>query len=474
MKQLLVFIVSLWTTCLLQAQVTVAEPDVQTLYFDSIVKSTLPRGSNVGIIVYDLTAGKTCYEYQSAMLSRPASNMKLLTAITALSLPGRDEPFRTELWMEGELKADTLQGNIYVVGGFDPEFDEEALALFTDSIAGLGIKVIEGHLFGDVSMKDSLYWGSGWMWDDNPEAFQPYLSPLMLNKGAVQIKATAGNAGEKASLEVTPASTYYTVENQTVSKQGKAGPFKVTRDWLVNGNHIQVSGNVPRSNTASINVYRSEDFFLHTMLDQLSMRDISVTQGYDYAALPNNSILLLTFTTPMQEVLNQMMKESDNLNAEAMLFRIAAQSTGQKHLTAKDGTEVIQNLITRLGLKKEDYRLADGCGLSNYDYISPELLIAFLRYAYNNKQIYQRLNESLPIAGVDGTLQTRMRRGSPAYRNVRAKTGTVTGVSCLSGYLKSNNGHDIAFSIMNQNSLSAQAARNFQDKFCEELINTSF
>ncbi|MBQ9884790.1 MAG: D-alanyl-D-alanine carboxypeptidase, partial [Bacteroidaceae bacterium] len=222
MKKLLVFIGCMLLPWLMQAQETLTETDALTLRLDSVVKANLPSGSNVGIMVYDLTSGKASYEYQSEMLGRPASTMKLLTSITALSLPQSEEPFRTELWYDGEIKQDTLFGNVYVVGGFDPEFDEEALSLFADTIASLKVKHIEGHVYGDVSMKDSLYWGSGWLWDDNPEAFQPYLSPLMLNKGAVKITATAGNAGEKARLVATPTSTYYTISNQTVSKQTKA------------------------------------------------------------------------------------------------------------------------------------------------------------------------------------------------------------------------------------------------------------
>jgi len=471
MKRLLVFIGSLFVGGLLLAQEPAVEKDALTLYLDSVVTENLPRGSNVGIMVYDLTDGKTAYEYQSEKLSRPASTMKLLTSITALSLPQRDEPFRTELWYDGEVRQDTLFGNVYVVGGFDPEFDEEALSIFADSIAALGAKTIQGHVYGDVSMKDSLYWGSGWLWDDNPEAYQPYLSPLMLNKGAVEITATAGVAGDTASIEAVPYSTYYTIDNQTVSKQSKAGRFRVTRHWLENDNTILVTGNVSKKGTASVNMYRSEDFFLHTLLDQLRARDVQVTEGYAYTELPADSCTLLTaFLTPMQEVLDQMMKESDNLNAEAMLYRIAAQTTGKKHLSAADGIDAIKKLITRLGMNVDAYRIADGCGLSNYDYLSPELLVAFLKYAYADKQIYTRLQHSLPIGGIDGTLKTRMRKGTPSFNTVYAKTGSYTAVNCLAGFLKTRNGHEVAFAIMNQNALSSQAVRNFQDKLCDELI----
>jgi D-alanyl-D-alanine carboxypeptidase/D-alanyl-D-alanine-endopeptidase (penicillin-binding protein 4) len=96
--------------------------------------------------------------------------------------------------------------------------------------------------------------------------------------------------------------------------------------------------------------------------------------------------------------------------------------------------------------------------------------VTFLKYAYTNKAIYQRLYRALPIGGIDGTLKTRMRKGTPSYNVVHAKTGSYTAVNCLAGYLKTKNGHELAFAIMNQNALSSQAARNFQDKICDELI----
>lgn len=480
MKKLCLILIGILFPVFLQAQVTLAEKqgmptDVLALQLDTFVQKNLPKGAYAGIMAYDLTSGKLLYAHDADKLCRPASNMKLLTSITALSLPQSESPFRTEVWYQGEIVGDTLHGNVYVVGGFDPEFDEEALMSFTDAVDSLHVKVIDGLLIGDVSAKDSLYWGTGWIWDDNPGSYQPYLSPLMLNKGVVNIEATAGNAGEPAMLEVTPYSSFYSVHNQTVSKTASAGKFKVDRNWLENDNQITVSGNVARKSSGSVNVYNSNGFFMHTWNDQLRKRGIEVTGGYDIGELMKNdsTYLLASFETPMQDVLNQMMKESDNLNAEAMLWRIGAQSTGKKHVSAEDCLEVVKSLIGKMGLKATDYRLADGCGLSNYDYLSPELLVAFLKYAYNNKSIYRRLNESLPIGGIDGTLKNRMGRGTPSFRVVHAKTGSITGVYCLSGYLKNKGGHDIAFAIMNQNGLSATTARRFQDKLCDLLITLS-
>ena len=167
---------------------------IDSIRMNRLIQQMLPEGSEVGISVYDLTAGKPIYSYRDTKLSRPASTMKLLTAITALSRSEADEPFRTEVWYDGVIEHDTLQGNLYIVGGFDPEFDGKAMDALIDEVITFPFSVINGKLLGDVSMKDSLYWGSGWAWDDTPEAYQPYLSPLMFCKGAIEVKAIPGQS----------------------------------------------------------------------------------------------------------------------------------------------------------------------------------------------------------------------------------------------------------------------------------------
>lgn len=439
---------------------------------DTLIKYQLPVGSNVGISIYDLTDGKSLYTYQADKLSRPASTMKLLTTITALSHPDADDPFKTEVWYQGVIEQDTLKGDLYVVGGYDPEFDDEALDSLVNAVSRFPFSVISGHVYGDVSMKDSIYWGSGWAWDDTPASYQPYLSPLMLNKGLVTVTASPGERGHLASLDCVPASSYYTVTNETKSRTPAAGRFGVSRDWLQNGNNIVVKGNVEGKRTGMVNIYSSRDFFMHTFLERLQAKGIQCPVNYAFNELQKDSlsVQIALFETAIQDVINQIMKESDNLNAEALLCRLGAQATGKKHISDEDGLSVIRKQIKALGEDPDYYKLADGCGLSNYNYISPNLLIAFLKFAYSRTDVFQKLYKALPIGGVDGTLKYRMKRGTPSYKNVHAKTGSFTAINCLAGYLRTTNGHEIAFAIMNQNVLSGAKARAFQDAVCDEVI----
>lgn len=438
---------------------------------DSLIRKVLPAGSEVGISVYDLTARRPLYSYRDRKLSRPASTMKLLTTITALARPDANEPFRTEVWYKGAIESDTLHGDLYIIGGFDPELDDEGLSALVEGVAAFPFSVLNGRVLGDVSMKDSLYWGSGWAWDDTPASYQPYLSPLMYNKGIVTVTAQPATVrGDTAHVTVSPVSTYYTVENRTKSRAPSAGKFRVTRDWLENTNHIIVSGNVEGKRKGEVNIYGSPYFFLHTFLDRLRDKGIEVTGGYALADFEKDeqSVRMAGWECPVQQVVEQIMKESDNLSAEALLCRLGAQVTGKKRVCADDGIAEIKKMIRRVGHNPDHYRIADGCGLSNYDYLSPALLVDFLKFAYSQTDVFQKLYKALPVAGVDGTLKNRMKTGR-AFKNVHAKTGSYTAINALAGYLKNGKGHRIAFAIMNQNVLPAAKAREFQNKVCEIL-----
>lgn len=484
MKRILFFSLFLLSLGLAaQEKTDFAADSLLRVHLDSLVMATLPRGGNVGIYAYDLTDKRVLYDYQADKLGRPASNMKLLTTITALDQPQADEPFRTEVWTRGEVRGDTLWGSLYVVGGMDPEFDDAAMDSLVAQVLRQPFSTLCGPIYGDISLRDSLTYGNGWAWDDIPYSYQPCLSPLMFCKGVLTVKAQpAREAGDTARLTLVPASTYYTVENRTQSRTPRAGRFSVNRNWLEQGNRITVSGQVDGVCRGEVTIHSSERFFMHTFVERLragGLHIVDEAQACGQALpcwgwaerLPEEGDRCVAFhETSMQKVVEQVMKESDNLNTEAILTRLGAQTTGHRHIHVDDGLKAVQELIKKVGLNPDDYHLADGCGLSNYNAVSPLLLATFLQYAYSRTDIFRKLYKALPVAGVDGTLKGRMRKGSPAYGNVHAKTGTISGVSSLSGYLQGRSGHWIVFSIMNQNQLSGRDARRMQDALCEEFI----
>lgn len=214
-------------------------------------------------------------------------------------------------------------------------------------------------------------------------------------------------------------------------------------------------------------LYLRRDHFLDVFMEQLHQQGIFIDVFSGTNQCPGNALLLCRRIHTMDEVLLQMMKESDNLYAESMFYQLDMIASDHP-ATAKGAAEVVKSLITRLGQNANTFSIADGSGLSLYNYLTAELEVLALRYAARNEWIDIHFRPSLPIAGVDGTLKSRMLDTS-AKGNVQAKTGSVTGVSSLAGYCKASNGHRLCFSIINQGVRNMKAGRAFQDKVCEIL-----
>ena len=448
-----------------------AQPLAQRL--DSLLNDPLLNTSEVGITVFDLTTGESLFRYQDEKLYRPASTEKIITSVTALAKLGTDYTMDTRLQYTGRIENDTLKGNLYLVGGFDPELMDEDLDSLVDAVYRSGIRFIADTLVADVSMTDSVYWGPGWSWDDVPYSFQPYLSPLMLNRGCVDVTVTPTKKDSLPDVTCVPASDYYQVNNDAVSLQPGAGKLEITRNWLYHGNLIHISGNVSKTITKTLSINDSKRFFFHTFVNRLREKGIVVSSTV-FSECPSPDSLtvvssLYTLERPIGEVLKQMMKESDNLCAESMFYHLASQYAQKQYVSAEDGTDAINSFMKEeLGFNPGNYNIVDGSGVSLYNYVSPRLLLEYLKYAYYHPEIFQPFYESLPIAGIDGTLEHRMKK-TKAFRNVHAKTGTVTGVSSLAGYAKDSNGHQLAFVIINQNVMKKNKARAFQDKICQFL-----
>lgn len=383
MRKAILLILTIWGTVTLSAQ------DSLRIRLDSLLQDPMFETSQVAVMVYDLTADSVCYRYNERQLLRPASTMKLVTAITALDQLGPQYDFQTSVYYTGQIKGHTLVGNIYCVGGFDPTLTIGDVTDMALSVQQLGIDSIAGKLVADRTMKEQVDYGEGWCWDDE--------NPLL----------TALSIGRKDIFLTTFA--------EEVARQG------------------------------------------------INLENVTLVEG----RMPANARHLTTIRHNISLVLDRMMKKSDNFYAEAVFYQTAA-SVRRPLAKASDATGVTRKLLKRLGLDAGSYRLADGSGLSLYNYISAELLCTLLKHAWRTPKIHEALWVSLPIAGVDGTLEKRMTKG-PADGNVRAKTGTLTGISSLAGYCRAANGHQLCFSIINQGVMRNADGRAFQDRVCQAL-----
>ena len=368
---------------------------------ERLLTADLFRKSQLGLMVYDLTADTVIYAYNEQQTLRPASTNKLVTAITALDYLGESYRYATQLRCSPQKNGTAI---LTLRGGMDPRISTDDINAFIEAIKLNARDTIYGELRADRSFKDNDMLGEGWCWDDK----NPVLTPMLWNRKD-QLLTRLQDAIRAAHISLLP------------------------RD------------SIPRDSLGNI---------------MLTINDEPITPKQ----------FAITRYHTLDQILVKMMKDSDNLYAESLFYQIASKAAGNRTATAKHATNVIKQLIKKIGLRPDDYRFADGSGLSLYNYHSAEMQTMLLRYAYRNSEIYGHLYPALPIAGVDGTLKDRMKR-TKAYKNVHAKTGTLTGISSLSGYLTAQNGNTIAFAIINQGIRRTAPAKAFQDKVCTILCD---
>ena len=460
-----VFFVNLF----LSAQVTI---DNLKTKLDSLTSTTFFDTAAVSIDVFDLTSNRILYQKNNKLLLHPASNMKILTTATALFFLGDDFVFETSLDHDGIVIDSTLFGNLYFVGGCDPDFSSVDLRILVSSIKDLGINRIQGNIYGDVSMLDSLFWGNGWMWDDDPSTDFPYLTPLTINDNAVKVHVFPTDIDGKPKVTFEPNSVFFKVENKATTVSSQRTSLEITRDFVHQKNDIIIKGSINQNDSFysdEINVVYPEKYFLTLAKEEIEKLGISFSGNIEISNLSVEAAHLFTFKRKFSDVITNLNKQSDNLSAEMTLRALALKFFG-KPATAENGVRMIDSLITIVGLNPRNYRIVDGSGVSHYNLVSTELLNAVLKYFYLYKpELYKTLSQSFPLAGVDGTLKRRM-KNTLAENNLRAKTGTISGVSTLSGYVTTKSKHQLSFSMMIQNHVrKTYRAVYFLDQICARI-----
>ena len=386
---------------------------------------------------------------------------------------GTDFNFKTKIYHTGEIDDSVCSGDLYVVGGFDPDLTSHDLDSLVREIKDYGINEIRGNLYADVSAGDSLIWGNGWMWDDDPGSFAAYLSPLNIDDNSIQVIYEPGIIGEPANVELLPQNNFFKIKNNSVTTDTGKTTIKISRDWINRNNTITLTGNILKTklrDTTSVNIFNPTLYFLNLMKESLDSTGIKLEGKLDTLSLNPEAEEIFTLERNIDTVIVNMDKTSDNLSAE-MVLRAIALNNFPKPATAEKGIKLVDSLITIAGFDAENYKIVDGSGLSFYNLISAELVTGILKYFYTNEEdLFVKLYNSFPISGFDGTLANRM-NDTRVERRVHAKTGTISGASNLAGYLQTKSGSLLAFSIFVQNYPGhATHARKIQDKICEILF----
>ena len=382
---------------------------------DSLTSQPVFRNAQWGVLIVNPRTGDTLYSKNAGKLFMPASNMKIITSAAALTLLGPEYQYRTTFLTDGEVRDSLLDGSLLVIGRGDPTVSDRMRGTATtvmdglaDSLRAHGIRQISGSLarVGNA-FPDSIY-GYGWEWDDLGEYYGAGVDELIFNEGMAPTK-----------LRPLP---------------------DTVRDSLYSG---------PARNPAKA--------YLDALHDALVRKSIRMDGGVRDSILPaplKMDTLFVLVSPPLRDILPALMKPSQNQIAEILLRTIGLERGGLG--TADSARKIVGQQLLAWGVQPDGFVIRDGSGLSDQDLLTPETIVRVLDRIQRDTAFAAYYN-SMPIAGVDGTIDTRM-KGTPAEGNVHAKTGTLAKARSLSGYVTTADGERLIFSILANNTTTPSLA----------------
>ena len=424
---------------------------------DQIVADSRLAGATTVLEVRDAATGASVYERNVNQRVIPASNQKILTSIAALEVLGLDHRFRTDVLTAG--------GNLYLRGTGDPTVLASDLDALAAAVAEAGVRTVRGNLIADDSYFDDVRLGTDWVWDDEPYSYAAPISALSLapdtdyDAGAVIVSTGPGAAsGRPAAVTLTPPNHYVRVVNRaTTGAAGSANTVSAVREHGTNT--IVVTGSVPLGATAGqdwLSVEQPTKYAASVFRDALARHGVRVRGRIVTGATPPGATTVATDDSmPLREMLVPFLKLSNNIHAEVLVKAMGRKASGEGTWPA--GLRAADTALTALGVRTDVIRSVEGSGLSRRDWLSTRQITTAL-LAARGRPWFETWYAALPIAGqpdrlVGGTLRSRM-VGTPAAGNVHAKTGSLTGVSSLSGYVTDAAGRPLVFSMMVNHNLT--------------------
>jgi len=440
---------------------------VRALQADLASYYRAPAFSNAiwGVRVRSLKTGETLFATNAGTFLMPASNMKVVTMAAAAERLGWDYTFQTKVVAAGTIEGGILKGDLVVIGSGDPALggrptDGPAIVdSWADQIRAAGITAIEGRIIGDDNAFDDEGLGRGWAWDDLASGYATPIGALDFNENVVRLALQPGAAaGDPVTVEARPEGSGLLLD-AAVKTVARESDVDVTLRRLPGSHQLAVTGTVPVGRTdvtQTVSVDNPTEFMVGALRRSLVSRGVAVSgDAIDVDTLPappdlSGAQVLVTYTSPpLSQIGKVLLKVSQNLYADTLL-KMMGRPAGGGPATTREGRAAVRDVLKSWGVPPGGYLQADGSGLSRYNYLTADVLVAVLTRMYQDERHRAFFSDALPLAGVDGTIAGRM-KDTKAQGNARAKTGSIANARALSGYVTSADGEPLVFSMIVNN-----------------------
>lgn len=438
-----------------------------------------------GIQILDPSARQVLLEINPDQTFLPASVLKVITTSAALEKLGPDYRYRTGVYTSGIVEPDgTVAGDLILVGRGDPNLtdpngellEKSAFVELAEKIEEAGIKVIQGDIIGDDSYFDEQRSGKGWTARDLRSAYGAPINALSVNNNILWVHVRPTKYNKAASVSLEPNTSYFQIRNQAVT--GTSRSKRTVNARLVKGtNRIVVSGTVRSKQTHSqyILLEKPAEVAAAMLKQELQKRGIKVNGGIsayhkgDVSAEDRAEWKLLAehVSPPLIRALEIINKRSQNLHAEMLLRTLGAEIKGKG--TDEAGLQVVKEFLVEAGIDSEKIKLNDGCGLSRENLLTPRFQTSLLEFLLKQPYFELFLN-TLAVSGTDGTLKNRL-ASSHLKGSIYAKTGTLNGVTTLSGYMTTKSGKNLVFSIFANRVNATARVKKTIDEICSLFVN---
>ncbi len=427
----------------------------------------------IGVQFKSMKHGDILYTYHESDLFTPASILKILTAEAALIYLGPDYKFQTMLMTNAKSTANGIvDGDVYLVHSGDPTLTYYDITDLMVALKSLPIQSINGNVYIDNSAYDQDNLGPGWLGKDTHYCYAAPINASIINHNCVSISITpAKSVGSHAVVIQNPRYFYAGINNTVMTKSGGARSCHLslnsTEDNIITIDGCMSRGRYSRSGSVVINnVVKYDESLMKSAFKRFG---INVTGTVGAKAAPPDLIVLAKHESkPLHQLINEMLKKSDNIIAGSIFKKMGELYSHQPGSWTNGGLAVKQILAQQASVNTSGMRAVDGSGLSKNNQITPAQMMQVLDYAFHNYATNYEFISALPISGIDGTLKHRL---GNVTRKVRAKTGTKSkeGVTALAGYAVSKDHEPIAFVIMVNTHGNVWKYREMEDRIVTAL-----
>lgn len=411
-----------------------------------------------GIKVVSLDSGAVLFETNAQKLLKPASNAKLFSGALALDLFGPDYRIRTSIYSERPPANGVVPGDLIIYGRGDPSFAERFTGSYTNlfapfiaTIKRAGIRSVRGSLVGDESYFRGPRFGSGWTWDDLNYYYGAEVSALSIQDNVVDLFLRPSKPGQPATLELAPKTDYlHFLSLPVTTGKDRGTAITVSRDLA--SRQVRLDGTLSITNKQFVDAVTVPDpalWFVTMLKEALEQEGISVHGDLRTVTWRDNKKrsdlveLGAVESRPMRELVEKMMKPSQNLYAQLLLLQAGARDQNGNASTEDRGVRALHTFLKKAGISSGEVLLEEGSGLSRSCLVTPNAIIRLLQHMARHEHAAD-FRAALPEPG-EGTLRRRL---LDLKGKLRAKTGTIRYVNTLSGYINTAAGEPLAFSIL--------------------------